>query len=49
MLTIICPSNNEKILEECLKDSLKKQSYKNYELIIADTKNRDYPKGQALF
>lgn len=42
MLTIICPSNNEKILEECLKDSLKKQSYKNYELIIVDTKNSKF-------
>lgn len=42
MLTIICPSNNEKILEQCLKDSLNRQSYKDYELITVETKNNKF-------
>lgn len=42
MITIICPSNDEKILDKCLKKSLKIQTYKDYELIIVDTKNNDY-------
>ena len=37
MISIVCASNNRNILEEELKESLKKQTYKNYELIIVDT------------
>mgnify|MGYP002520260482 CR=1 FL=1 len=34
MISIVCATNNKKILEEQLEKSLKKQSYKDYELII---------------
>ena len=37
MISIICPSNNEKILNENLIKSLQKQNYKDFELIIVDT------------
>lgn len=42
MLSIICASNNKKILEECLEQSLSKQSYKDFELIVVDTKKNKY-------
>jgi len=42
MLSIICASNNKKILDECLGKSLKKQTYKDYELIVVDTKKYKY-------
>ena len=42
MLSIICASNNKKILNECLVESLNKQTYKDFELIIVDTKETKY-------
>jgi len=42
MLSIICASNNNKILEECVKKTLDKQTYKDWELIIIDTKKNKY-------
>lgn len=37
MISIICPSNDEKILNKYLLSSLKKQTYKDYEIIVVDT------------
>lgn len=42
MISIICISNNEKILDDYLLSSLKKQTYKDYELIIMDNTNNQY-------
>lgn len=42
MLSIICASNNKQILEECLEQSLDKQTYKDFELIVVDTKKNKY-------
>lgn len=42
MLSIICASNNNEILDKCLRESLKKQTYKNFELIVIDTKENKY-------
>ena len=42
MLSIICASNNKKILDECLGSSLKNQTYKDFELIVVDTKKDRY-------
>ena len=38
MISIICAFNNKDMLEECLISSLKKQSYKDFEKIMVDTK-----------
>lgn len=49
MISIVCATNNKKILEEQLEKSLKKQSYKDYELIIIDTnKNKFKSAADAL-
>lgn len=42
MLSIICASNNKKILDECLKKSLDRQTYRDFELIVVDTKKSKY-------
>ena len=42
MLSIICPSNNKEILNKYLLNSLKKQSFKDYEIIIVDTLKNKY-------
>lgn len=42
MISIICASNNEEILNKYLISSLKKQTYKDYELIIVDTIEKKY-------
>lgn len=35
-LSIICASNSEKILKECLMESLDKQTFKDFEIIVVD-------------
>lgn len=42
VLSIICASNNPDILKKDLLSSLKKQSFKDYELIIIDAKKEGY-------
>ena len=49
MISIVCATNNRKILEEQLKKSLDIQEYKDYELIIIDTtKNKFESAADAL-
>lgn len=42
MISIICACNNEKILNEMLNKSLKKQNYKDYELIVIDAQKHGF-------
>lgn len=42
MISIVCATNNKKILEEQLKKSLSIQNFKDYELIIIDTMENSY-------
>lgn len=42
MISIICPSNNEKILNNNLLKTLNQQTFKDYEIIIVDTINNKY-------
>lgn len=42
MISIICASNNEEILNDNLIKSLKEQTYKDYELIVVDTLKNHY-------
>lgn len=42
MISIICPTNNEEILNRDLKLSLKNQTFKDYELIVVNTLRKKY-------
>lgn len=42
MISIICPTNDKKVLNEMLIPSINKQKYKNYELIIIDAKEKGF-------
>lgn len=46
MISIICATNNNKILEDELKQTLNKQIFQDYELIVVDT-NKDKYKSAA--
>lgn len=49
MISIICATNNNKILENELKKTLSKQTYQDYELIVVDTvKNKYESASEAL-
>jgi len=41
MLSVVIPSYNEELLLPLLLDSLKKQTFKNFEVIVADNKSTD--------
>ena len=42
MISIICPSNNKKILDNMLVSSLNEQTYKDFELIVINSKEKGF-------
>ena len=45
MISIICVYNNDKILNECLKESLKLQKQIEYETIFVDSRKYKFSSG----
>ncbi|KKN13928.1 hypothetical protein LCGC14_1001340 [marine sediment metagenome] len=43
MFSIICIYTNKELMSSCLLNSINKQNYKNYELILIDNSNNKFP------
>ena len=49
MLSIVCVYNNKTILEECLIDSLNRQRYKEFQLVLIDNTQNTFKSMEAAF